>query len=406
MVEILQTDLIPDVDLTFTKVDLQDVIPHDNDPVVISLVTAGRRVHCVLVDLESSANVMFLTTLNRLQLSTNELKPYTGCLYGFAWDKVVVRGHIELRTTFTDGTSSRTTSIRNLVVNAPSAYNILLGRPNLNRLGAVPSMRHMRMKLPSLEGAVITIKSDQREAKKCYENSLKTKRGVFSVTTRPPREDKVTREEIVRENRPELAGGVVEKEIGGKMFKLGQSLCKESQDQVVGVIMRHLDAFAWTSADMPDIDLDFQCHRLTMDPKVRLVCQRRRKFNKEKRQVIREETEKLLKAGHIRKIQYLEWLANLVLVKNANGKWRMCVDFTDLNNACPKDSYPLPNIDALVDSASGCRLLSFLDAFSGYNQIMMHPKNECKTAFMTDLSCYCYKDMPFGLKNAGPPTND
>ena len=79
----------------------------------------------------------------------------------------------------------------------------------------------------------------------------------------------------------------------------------------------------------------------------------------------------------------------------------MCVDFTDLNKACPKDSYPLPSIDALVDSATGCKLLSFLDAFSGYNQIKMHPMDEEKTAFMTERSCYCYKVMPFGLKNAG-----
>jgi len=79
----------------------------------------------------------------------------------------------------------------------------------------------------------------------------------------------------------------------------------------------------------------------------------------------------------------------------------MCVDFADLNKACPKDSYPLPSIDALVDSASGCKLLSFLDAFSGYNQIKMHPMDEEKTAFMTGRSCYCYKVMPFGLKNAG-----
>jgi len=104
-----------------------------------------------------------------------------------------------------------------------------------------------------------------------------------------------------------------------------------------------------------------------MDPQVRPVRQRRRKFNKERRQVIKEETKKLLSADHIWEIQYHEWLTNVVLVKKANGKWWMCVDFTDLNKACPKDSYPLPSIDALVDSASGCRLLSFLDAFSGYN---------------------------------------
>ena len=88
-------------------------------------------------------------------------------------------------------------------------------------------------------------------------------------------------------------------------------------------------------------------------------------------------------------------------MKKVNGKWRMCVDFTDLNKACPKDSYPLPNIDALVDSASGCKRLSFLDAFSGYNQIQMHPRDESKTTFMTETCSYCYKVMLFGLKNAG-----
>jgi len=94
-------------------------------------------------------------------------------------------------------------------------------------------------------------------------------------------------------------------------------------------------------------------------------------------------------------------MANVVLVKKANGKWRMCMDFTNLKKAGPKDSYQLPSIDALVYSALGCKLLSFLDAFSGYNQIHMHPRDECKTTFMMELSCYCYKVMPFGLKNSG-----
>jgi len=77
----------------------------------------------------------------------------------------------------------------------------------------------------------------------------------------------------------------------------------------------------------------------------------------------------------------------------------MSVDFTDLNKACPKDSYPLPSINSLVDNASGCRLLNFLDAFSGYNQIRMHPKDESKTTFIAGIVSYCYKVMPFGLKN-------
>ncbi|XP_068498411.1 uncharacterized protein [Phaseolus vulgaris] len=168
-------------DLVFTRADLRDVVPHDNDHVVISIVTAGRKVHRVLVDQGSSADVMFWSTFNKLQLSPDLLRPYTGCLYGFADNPVEVRGYLELRTTFTDGAASRTESIWYLVVNANSAYNILLGRPALNRLRAVSSTRHMKMKLPDLSGKVIVIKSDQEEARKCYENSLKTKRGVVMV---------------------------------------------------------------------------------------------------------------------------------------------------------------------------------------------------------------------------------
>ena len=202
-------------------------------------------------------------------------------------------------------------------------------------------------------------------------------------------------------SRDQQAANVVEREIGGKTFKLGPLLSQEEQERVAEVISRHLDAFAWSASDMPGIDPDFLCHHLSMDATVRPVHQRRRKFNEERQLVVREETQKLLSAGHIREIQYPEWLANVVLVKKVNGKWRMCVDFTDLNKACPKDSYPLPSIDTLVGSASGCKVLSFLDAFSGYNQIKMHPRDESKTAFMTETSSYCYKVMPFGLKNAG-----
>jgi len=173
-VEAQAVDGVLDVDLTFTKVDLRDVVPHDNDPVVISAVIAGRKVHRVLVDQGSSTDVMFWSTFNKLQLFPDQLRPYTGCLYGFAGDQVEVQGHLELRTTFTDGFASHTENIRYLVVSASSAYNILLGRPALNRLRAVASTRHMKMKLPNLSGKVITIKWTSKRL-----------RGAMRTTSRP-----------------------------------------------------------------------------------------------------------------------------------------------------------------------------------------------------------------------------
>ena len=94
-------------------------------------------------------------------------------------------------------------------------------------------------------------------------------------------------------------------------------------------------------------------------------------FNQERYEAINGEVEKLLKVGFIWEVNYLEWISNVVLVKKANGKWRMCIDFTNLNKACPKDSFPLPKIDQLVDTTAGHDLFSVMDAFSGYNQISM-----------------------------------
>jgi hypothetical protein len=96
------------------------------------------------------------------------------------------------------------------------------------------------------------------------------------------------------------------------------------------------------------------------------------------------------------------WLANLVIVPKANGKLRMCIDYTSLNKACPKDPYPLPRIDQIVDSTSGCDLLSFLDAYSGFHQIQMSREDRKHTAFVTVDGLYCYVVMPYGLKNALP----
>ena len=108
-----------------------------------------------------------------------------------------------------------------------------------------------------------------------------------------------------------------------------------------------------------------------------------------------------MKVGFIREVNYLNWISNVVLVKKVNGKWRMCIDLKKLNKACPKDGYPLSRIDQLVDATLGHELLTFMDAFSGYNQIRMAPEDEEKTAFITDRGLYCYRVMPLGLKTIG-----
>ena len=114
-----------------------------------------------------------------------------------------------------------------------------------------------------------------------------------------------------------------------------------------------------------------------------------------------DKVNKLLVANFIREIYYPEWLANVVMVKKANRKWRMCVDFADLNSAYPKDSFPLPRIDQLVDLTAEHKLFTFMDTFSRYNQIQMAEKDQEKTVFITSQGFYCYKVMPFDLKKAG-----
>ena len=116
---------------------------------------------------------------------------------------------------------------------------------------------------------------------------------------------------------------------------------------------------------------------------------------------IKEEVTKQLKVGFIKLVHQDEWIANVVLVPNKDGKVIMCVDFRDLNKACPKDDFPLPHIDVLVDNIASSALISFMDGFSGYNQIKMAHRNMTRTTFTIEWEIYCYTVMPFGLKNAG-----
>ena len=134
-----------------------------------------------------------------------------------------------------------------------------------------------------------------------------------------------------------------------------------------------MDIFAWSHVELEGIDHEVATQRLNVDPRHKPVQQKLRGASTERAQAIDKEVGKLIENGAVKEVAYPEWLSNVVMVTKANGKWNFCVDFTELNEACPKDSYPLPQIDLLIDATAGHELLIFLDAYSRYNQISMHP---------------------------------
>jgi hypothetical protein len=143
-------------------------------------------------------------------------------------------------------------------------------------------------------------------------------------------------------------------------------------------------------------------HHLKIYPNARPVQQRPQKQSVERQNFICEEIKKLLDAGFIREVHHPRWMANPVVIPKANEKLQMCINYTSLNKACPKDHFPLPQIDQIVDSTPGCDLLCFLDAYSGFHQIPMSEEDKENIAFITVDGLFCYVSVPYGVKNTLP----
>ena len=152
---------------------------------------------------------------------------------------------------------------------------------------------------------------------------------------------------------------------------------------------------------MPGLDTDIVVHRLPLREEYAPIKQKLRRVKLEMLLKIKEEVKKQLDAGFFEVSKYPQWVANIVPMPKKDGKVRMCVDYQDLNRASPKDNFPLPHIDTLVNNTTKHSLFSFMDGFSSYNQIRMAPKDMEKTTFLTMWGTFCYKVMPFGLKNVG-----
>ncbi|GJZ26125.1 reverse transcriptase domain-containing protein [Tanacetum coccineum] len=173
------------------------------------------------------------------------------------------------------------------------------------------------------------------------------------------------------------------------------------QDQLKTLLTNNLEVFAWEPADMTGVPRRIIEHSLNVNPSLEPFCQKRRTFSPEKSEAVTNEVAEWVRAGIVRPVKYPTYISNPVLVKKCDGSWRMCIDFKNLNSACPKDYYPLPSIDCKVEAVMGFKYKCFLDAYKGYHQIQMAREDEEKTAFYTEQGTYCYMKMPFGLKNAG-----
>ena len=168
-----------------------------------------------------------------------------------------------------------------------------------------------------------------------------------------------------------------------KFTYVSSLLSNEEREQLQLVLLNNIDVFAWSLSDMVGINPTMASHKLNIIPMTKPLRHKVRRFHPARHQIIQTEVDNLLRACFIREVKCLEWLANVVVVPKKGGKWRVCVDYTDLNEAYPKYSFPLLHIDQVVDAATGNEILLFLNYFSRYHQIPMHPIDSEKMTFIT-----------------------
>jgi hypothetical protein len=366
------------IPITFSQENLQlKDYPH-NDAMVISCVIKGFQVHNVLVDTGSAADIIFAKAFRQMQEAEDKIHDAIHPLCGFGGRQIVALGKITMPVTFEFINNTRTEQVVFDIVDMEYPYNAIIGRGTLNAFEAILHPAYLCMKIPSDQGP-IAIHGSQEAARKAERNWTDSK-AIHNIDGAEACEQyKYRREKAASADQPKpmlLCEYIAEQKV-----LLGSQLSEEQEKTLTRPVNR-----------------DVIEHSLNVDPSFRPKKQRLRKMSDDKAEGARNEVKILLSACVIREVKYLEWLANTVMVKKANGKWRMCIDFTDLNKACPKDEFPLPRIDSLVDAAASSELMSLLDCYSGYHQIWMKKEDEPKTSFITLSGTYCYLRMPEGLR--------
>ncbi|XP_072071653.1 uncharacterized protein [Arachis hypogaea] len=318
----------------------------------------------ILVDTGADSNIMFRNVFDALGLRDTDLATHQHGVVGLSDHFIKLDGIISLPTSVGQGQGRRTVMAEFVVLRDSTAYNIILGRKTINDLGAAISTKLLVMKFVTDDGSIGSIKGDLETAVACDHASLSLRKkskeasGVFLADLDARINDKP---------RPEPEGDLEKFKVGDteeKFTFINRNLPHGLKGPLMEMIRANADLFTWTPADMPGIDPQLMSHCLAVKPEAQPVAQRRRKMSQERAEEVARQTASLLEAGFIRELDYSTWLSNVVLVKKHNERWRMCVDYSDLNKASPKDCYPLPNIDALVDAVTGYRKADGVIPFS------------------------------------------
>jgi ribonuclease HI len=241
---------------------------------------------------------------------------------------------------------------------------------------------------------------DEREAEVLQLKSNVLPRGLV------PLEDLFDNDDVAKKPKIESHGQEVEDcNIGTgeepKMIKLSKSLPPEQKLKYIELFKEFSDVFAWGYEDLKAYDTSIIQHRIPIKENQKPFRQKLRRINPKLLPLIEKEIKKMYDAKIIVPLRFSKWVSNLVPTCKKTGEIRLCIDFRNLNKASLKDNYPLPKMDHLLQRVVGSSLISLLDGFSGYNQVLVHPDDQEKTAFTTPWGTFMYVKMPFGLMNMG-----
>jgi hypothetical protein len=261
-------------------------------------------------------------------------------LYGFRGKKIHSIGRIILLVSFETVSNARTKQIVFDVVDIYYPYNTLFGRETLNVFEAVISYSYLCMKMPAINGVII-VHEDQTKAGNIEKEYTPGQKNVHAIVEEEKEETENVKPQTKAQSCEETKRVPLDPLVLDKQVIIGTGLSQEEEDKLVEFLRSNKDIFSWSSNDLGGVSRDIIEHKLDIDPKVKPKKQKLRKLAEDIVQAAKAEVQRLLDAKVIREVQITTWLANIIMVRKKYGKWRMCINFTDLNKACPEDNFPL-----------------------------------------------------------------